>query len=108
MCTLTFVTYACKEYQVSAKHASATMPKVQLFTWVLDRLVLVQVYQEPPFDPEHLITSAVTRAEAQARNKHIADSVLVKAMKVNCTNYALHGSSTEGMLCMPSCLQIMP
>ena len=42
----------------------------------------VQVYQEPPLDPEHLITSVATRAEAQLRSKQIADSVLVKAMKV--------------------------
>ena len=42
----------------------------------------MQVYQEPPLDPEHLITSFATRAEAQLRSKQIADSVLVKAMKV--------------------------
>ncbi len=39
-------------------------------------------YQEPPLDPEHLVTSVVSQAGAQLRSKQIADSVLVKAMKV--------------------------
>lgn len=39
-------------------------------------------YQEPPLDPEHLITSAMTRTETQRRNRQIADSVLIKALKV--------------------------
>lgn len=39
-------------------------------------------YQEPPLDPEHLVTSVVSQAEAQLRSEQIADSVLVKAMKV--------------------------
>ena len=39
-------------------------------------------YQEPPLDPEHLITSTMTYAEAHRRNKQIADSVLIKALKV--------------------------
>lgn len=46
--------------------------------WVLCK----GAYQEPPLDPEHLITSTTTHAEAQRRNKQIADSVLIKALKV--------------------------
>ena len=40
------------------------------------------VYQEPPLDPEHLVTSAATLAEAQRRSQQLADSVLIKALKV--------------------------
>ncbi|KAL3161302.1 hypothetical protein ABBQ38_009658 [Trebouxia sp. C0009 RCD-2024] len=44
----------------------------------------VGAYQEPPLDPEHLITSAMTRTETQRRNRQIADSVLIKALKTLC------------------------
>ncbi|DBB05437.1 TPA: hypothetical protein ACH3X1_012401 [Trebouxia sp. C0004] len=44
----------------------------------------VGAYQEPPLDPEHLVTSVVAQAEAQLRSKQIADSLLVKAMKTLC------------------------
>ena len=43
----------------------------------------VGVYNDPPYDPEHLISSAASRAEAQSRSKQLADSVLVKALKVS-------------------------
>ena len=48
--------------------------------------ILVGVYQEPPLDPETLISSAMTLAEAQRKSKEIADDVLIKAMKVSLVN----------------------
>lgn len=41
------------------------------------------VYQEPPLDPEILISSAMKLAEAQRKSRQLADDVLVKAMKVS-------------------------
>lgn len=49
-------------------------------------LILAGVYQEPPLDPETLISSAMTLAEAQRKSKEIADDVLIKAMKVSLIN----------------------
>ncbi len=56
-------------------------------------------YQEPPLDPEHLVTSVVSQAEAQLRSKQIADSVLVKAMKVRNRHLHIMHLNTVAMRC---------
>jgi len=63
------------------------------------QMLYTGAYQEPPLDPEHLVTSVVSQAEAQLRSKQIADSVLVKAMKVRNRHLHIMHLNTVAMRC---------